>query len=101
LLNVVTMAIGYFAGVLGKLERSQSIAIGIEVGIQNGTTALFVTSTLLENPEMSISPAIYSLIMFVTGAAFGWLVNLGRGSAPEFSLGRAGSSQPRARAEKV
>jgi BASS family bile acid:Na+ symporter len=78
LLNVVTMAIGYFAGFAGKLERAQSITIGLEVGIQNGTTALFVTSTLLKNPEMSISPAIYSLIMFATAGAFGYIVNIGR-----------------------
>jgi BASS family bile acid:Na+ symporter len=78
MLNVVTMAVGYVAGIAGKLERPQSIAIGLEVGIQNGTTALFVTSTLLKNPEMSISPAIYSLIMFGTAAAFGYVVNIGR-----------------------
>lgn len=82
LLNVLTMAIGYVAGIVTKLERPQSITIGIEVGIQNGTTALFVTSTLLHDAEMSISPAIYSLIMFATGAAFGWLVNIGRKREP-------------------
>jgi BASS family bile acid:Na+ symporter len=77
LLNVISMAFGYFAGFATKLARPQSITIGLEVGIQNGTTALFVTSTLLNNPEMSISPAIYSLIMFATGAAFGYIVNIG------------------------
>lgn len=77
MLNVVGMAVGYVAGFLGKLERPQSITIGLEVGIQNGTTALFVTSTLLENAEMSISPAIYSLIMFGTAPVFGYLVNIG------------------------
>jgi BASS family bile acid:Na+ symporter len=79
-LNVVTMAIGFGLGLLGRLERSQSITLGIEVGIQNGTTALLVTGTLLANPTMSIAPAIYSLIMFGTGAVFGVLVNLGRGA---------------------
>jgi BASS family bile acid:Na+ symporter len=82
LLNVGGMAVGYVAGLLGKLERPQSITIGLEVGIQNGTTALFVTSTLLENAEMSISPAIYSLIMFATAPLFGYLVNIGRTPKP-------------------
>ena len=77
LLNVTGMAVGYVAGLLGKLDRPQSITIGLEVGIQNGTTALFVTSTLLKNAEMSISPAIYSLIMFGTAPIFGWLSNIG------------------------
>jgi BASS family bile acid:Na+ symporter len=82
LLNATGMAVGYVAGVLGKLERPQSITIGLEVGIQNGTTALFVTSTLLENAEMSISPAIYSLIMFATAPLFGYLVNKGHTPKP-------------------
>jgi hypothetical protein len=43
---------------------------------------LFVTSTLLENAEMSISPAIYSLIMFATAPAFGYLVNMGHTPKP-------------------
>ncbi len=78
LLNATAMAVGYGVSKAGRLGAAQSIAIGIEVGIQNGTTALFVTSTLLDNAEMSISPAIYSLIMFATGGAFAFLVNLGR-----------------------
>jgi BASS family bile acid:Na+ symporter len=82
LLNLTGMGVGYVAGVLGKLERPQSITIGLEVGIQNGTTALFVTSTLLENAEMSISPAIYSLIMFATAPLYGYLVNRGHTPKP-------------------
>ncbi|MEM9190994.1 MAG: bile acid:sodium symporter family protein [Myxococcota bacterium] len=77
-LNLVSMGIGFGLGLILKLRRAESITIGIEVGIQNGTTALFITSTLLESPEMSIAPAIYSLLMFGTGALFGVLVNIGR-----------------------
>lgn len=87
-LNVLAIAIGFGIAVAAKLRREQSITIGVEVGIQNGTTALLVTGTILENPTMSIAPAIYSLIMFVTGGVFGILVNLGRkraADAPEAS----------------
>jgi BASS family bile acid:Na+ symporter len=77
LLNVTTMVAGFLVARLAGLERKQQITIGIEVGIQNGTTALLVTSTLLAVPAMTIAPAIYSLIMFATGGAFGYLVNLG------------------------
>ncbi|HMR08917.1 MAG TPA: hypothetical protein PKA88_24220, partial [Polyangiaceae bacterium] len=73
-LNVVGMALGYFGAKSLKLGERQSITIGLEVGIQNGTTALLVTSTILQNPIMSIAPAIYSLIMFATGAIFGIFV---------------------------
>ena len=74
-LNLATMALGFGAAVLFRLNREQSITIGLEVGIQNGTTALLVTATLLENSTMSIPPAVYSIIMFVTGALFALLVN--------------------------
>lgn len=74
-LNVTGMALGYFSARSAKLGERQAITIGIEVGIQNGTTALLITGTLLGSPEMSIPPAIYSLIMFATGAAFGSIVS--------------------------
>ncbi|MFK8001726.1 MAG: bile acid:sodium symporter family protein [Polyangiales bacterium] len=78
ILNVVSMASGLLLAKLMKFGRPQAITIGMEVGVQNGTTAIFITSTLLANPEMSIAPAVYSLIMFVTGALFGVLMNRGR-----------------------
>jgi len=68
-LNASAMLAGYAVASLARLNAQQSVTISIEVGIQNGTTALFVTSTLLANPTMSIAPAVYSLIMFATGAA--------------------------------
>ncbi len=77
-LNVSTMVIGFFAARAAKLERSQQITVGMEVGIQNGTTAILVTQGLLGNSVMAIAPAIYSLVMFVTGGIFGYLVNIGR-----------------------
>lgn len=81
-LNVSTMAIGFFAARAAKLKRSQQVTIGLEVGIQNGTTAILVTQGLLNNSVMAIAPAIYSLLMFVTGGLFGYLVNLGRAPEP-------------------
>ncbi|SME94806.1 bile acid:sodium symporter family protein [Pseudobacteriovorax antillogorgiicola] len=73
LLNIGTMVIGYFVGRIVALDRKDSIAIGVEVGIQNGTTALFITSTLLADPILSIPAATYSLVMFVTGAAYSYI----------------------------
>ena len=66
-LNVTTMLLGFFAAKLFKFQLPQAITISIESGIQNGTLAIFVAVTLLGNSQMSITPAIYSLIMFATG----------------------------------
>lgn len=74
LLNVITMGCGFALAKAAKLSKPQSVTIGLEVGLQNGTTALLVTLTILQNPTMSIPPAVYSLIMFGTGALFCFLV---------------------------
>ena len=69
-LNVMSMIIGYGAAKLANLNARQSKTIGLEVGIQNGTTALLIALTILQNTEMSIAPTVYSLLMFVTGGLF-------------------------------
>ncbi|KPQ37720.1 MAG: bile acid:Na+ symporter, BASS family [Phormidesmis priestleyi Ana] len=70
-LNIVSMALGYGFATLAKINSKSTVAITCEVGIQNGTLAIAVASapTLLNNPTMAIPAAIYSLLMFVTGAA--------------------------------
>jgi BASS family bile acid:Na+ symporter len=75
--NLVSMAVGYLVPRLARVEKRQAIAIGMEIGIHNGALAIAIASgpTLLDNPAMAVSPAIYSVIMFFTAAAFGYLVN--------------------------
>ena len=81
--NLASMGVGYFLPRILRLDKRQSIAIGMEIGIHNGTLAIAIASTptLLNNSTMAIPPAIYSLIMFFTAAAFGWLVNRSRSDA--------------------
>jgi BASS family bile acid:Na+ symporter len=82
-LNAIAITLGFGIALAARVRRKAAITIGIEVGIQNGTTALFITGTLLSNPAASVAPAIYSLIMFGTGAVFGVLVNLFWRGSPE------------------
>jgi BASS family bile acid:Na+ symporter len=73
--NVASMAVGYFVPRLLGITERQAIAIGMEIGIHNGTLAIAIAGpTVLNNSTMAIPPAIYSLIMFFTAAAFGWVV---------------------------
>jgi BASS family bile acid:Na+ symporter len=78
--NLASLLVGYSIPRLLQLDKRQSIAIGMEIGIHNGTLAIAIATapTLLNNSVMAIPPAIYSLIMFFTAAAFGFLVNRGR-----------------------
>jgi len=73
--NILSMAVGYYIPRLFKLHEKQAIAIGMEIGIHNGTLAIYIALNAIGNSAMSIPPAIYSLIMFFTAAAFGFWVS--------------------------
>ncbi len=78
LFNLISMGTGYYAPLALKLPRRQAIAIAMEIGIHNGTLAIFIALNVLNNPAMSIPAAVYSLIMFFTAAVFAfWLVRRG------------------------
>jgi BASS family bile acid:Na+ symporter len=70
ILNLSTMTLGYLAGRYLLHQEAQSRTITIEVGMQNGTLALLITSGILESSAMSIAPSIYSLFMFVSASLF-------------------------------
>jgi bile acid:Na+ symporter, BASS family len=67
LLNLLATTAGFLAGKLFRLPLTQQICIAIEVGIQNGTLAIAITAGLLNNSDMAVPAAIYSLLMYVTG----------------------------------
>lgn len=73
--NVVSMVIGYYVPFLLNVNKKQSIAIGMEIGIHNGTLAIYIALNVIGNSVMGIPPAVYGLIMFFTAALFGYLVS--------------------------
>lgn len=66
-LNLATMCVGFLTAKLFRLNLAQSLTISIESGIQNGTMAIAIASGILMNENYAIAPAVYSLIMFLTG----------------------------------
>lgn len=66
ILNVSTMALGYFMSKWLGLNLAQRTSITMEIGLQNSTLSIFMALTLLANYKMSFTPAIYTLIMFFT-----------------------------------
>ena len=72
LLNLSTMTLGYLtANVFGMKGKSQ-ISITIESGIQNGTLAFVIATTILNNVEMGLPTGAYSIWMFITGGILMW-----------------------------
>ena len=84
-LDVTLMLMGYGLGKLLRLNEAQRICMGIEFGIQNGILAVTIASSplLLNNPTMTLTPVIYSLLMLALGFGFGGAVNLFRKRSPE------------------
>jgi BASS family bile acid:Na+ symporter len=76
--NVLSMAVGYFIPQWLEIGKKQAIAMGMEIGLHNGTLAIYIALNVLNNSTMSVPPAIYGILMFFTAAAFGYLVNAGK-----------------------
>ena len=74
LLNFGSMALGYFAGKWFLHNEKQARTISLEVGMQNGTLALLITTAILQSAEMSVAPSVYSLMMFISATVFTVLV---------------------------
>ena len=73
-LNVVMMVVAYFVAKLFASGINQKKCITIECGLQNGTLAIFVASSIFGGGIYVIPAATYSLIMFVTSLIFVYLV---------------------------
>ena len=68
--NLASLGIGYALPRMLRLDEKQSAAIAFEIGIHNGTMAIAVAGTVLGNLNFAIPAAVYSLMMYFTGAAF-------------------------------
>ena len=62
---ILAMTAGYYLAKFAGLNSQQIKTTSIEVGMQNGGMALIVTQGILNNPQMSMVPVIYGLIMLI------------------------------------
>ena len=73
-LNVVMMVVAYFVAHSLASGTKQKKCITIECGLQNGTLAIFVATSIFGGGMYVIPAATYSLIMFATSLIFIYLV---------------------------
>mgnify|MGYP000281808547 CR=1 FL=1 len=73
-LNVVMMILAFYIAQFLSTDNSQKKCIAIECGLQNGTLAIFVGTTLFGGGAYVIPAATYSLIMFATSLFFVFFV---------------------------
>ena len=73
-LNLIMMLTAYFVAKLFATGIKQKKCITIECGLQNGTLAIFVATSIFGGGMYVIPAATYSLIMFATSLIFVYLV---------------------------
>jgi BASS family bile acid:Na+ symporter len=64
--------------------EGQAIASSFEIGVHNGTLAIFVAENILEVNEIAVPAAVYSLLMFFMAAGWGMVISR-RVAQPETS----------------
>jgi len=74
ILNVVMMIVAYYVAQFLASGTKQKKSITIECGLQNGTLAIFVATSIFGGGMYVIPAATYSLIMFATSLIFIYLV---------------------------
>ena len=73
-LNIIMMVVAFYLAHLLGSKAEQKKCITIECGLQNGTLAIFVATSIFGGGVYVIPAATYSLIMFATSLIFVYLV---------------------------
>ena len=68
------MVVAFYVAQLLGTGLAQKKCIAIEGGLQNGTLAIFVATTLFGGGVYLIPAATYSLIMFATSLIFVFII---------------------------
>ena len=77
---LISLALGYTAARVMRLDERQAIACSMEIGIHNTTIALTIALSVLDSTEVAIPAAVYSIVMYVLATAFGFVITRGRRS---------------------
>lgn len=70
-----SLVVGYVVPRAFGVVEDQAIASSFEIGVHNGTLAIFVAVEVLDVTEISIPAAVYSIIMFVFAALWGMFIS--------------------------
>jgi BASS family bile acid:Na+ symporter len=74
ILNVTMMIVAFYLAQFLASGKEQKKCITIECGLQNGTLAIFVATSIFGGGIYVIPAATYSLIMFLTSLIFVYFV---------------------------
>ena len=70
----ISLVVGYVVPKAAGVKDEQAIASSMEIGVHNGTLAIYVAVEVLDNTEISVPAAVYSVFMFVFAALWGFAI---------------------------
>jgi bile acid:Na+ symporter, BASS family len=71
----ISLVVGYVVPRAVGVVEGQAIACSMEIGVHNGTLAIFMAVEVLEAVTISVPAAVYSLVMFPLAALWGTLIS--------------------------
>lgn len=74
----ISLVTGYVVPRAAGIREDQAIASSMEIGVHNGTLAIYVAVEVLDSTEISVPAAVYSVFMFVFAALWGAVISRGR-----------------------
>lgn len=81
----ISLVVGYYVPKAFGVTGPQAIASSMEVGVHNATLAIFVAVEVLDEVEISVPAAVYSLVMFLFAALWGAWVSRRVGAREDVS----------------
>ena len=72
--NLISLLAGFYLSRMAGLDKAMATAISYEIGIHNSTLAIFIALAVLNNFQLALPAAIYSVSMYITATLFGLLV---------------------------
>ncbi|MBD3926562.1 bile acid:sodium symporter family protein [Nocardioides cavernae] len=82
----ISLVVGYYVPKAFGVTGPQAIASSMEVGVHNATLAIFVAVEVLDEVEISVPAAVYSLVMFLFAALWGAWVSRRVGAREDVSV---------------
>ena len=89
----ISLVVGYVVPKAAGIQEDQAIASSMEIGVHNATLAIFVAVEVLDETEISVPAAVYSLFMFVFASSGDRSSRAGRAPRRRHDLSRSTTSR--------
>lgn len=75
LFNLLSLLSGYYLSRAAGLDKPLATAISFEIGVHSATLAIYVALSVLDNLQLAVPAALYSVSMYLTATLFGLAIS--------------------------